>query len=82
MNSHERRSIAITLLLLPAVLTGCVAPQTTHDPLLTARLDEILNRLADTGAVVTARKPGSEACSLRTSRHSKTGMPAEIIVAN
>jgi D-alanyl-D-alanine carboxypeptidase/D-alanyl-D-alanine-endopeptidase (penicillin-binding protein 4) len=55
MNSHHRRSIAIALLLVPAVLTGCVASWSGHDRALTARLDEILNRLADTGAVVTAR---------------------------
>jgi D-alanyl-D-alanine carboxypeptidase/D-alanyl-D-alanine-endopeptidase (penicillin-binding protein 4) len=43
------------LVLLSVVAIGCAGVPTGRDQVLTARLDEILNRLEDTGATVTAR---------------------------
>jgi D-alanyl-D-alanine carboxypeptidase/D-alanyl-D-alanine-endopeptidase (penicillin-binding protein 4) len=55
MNADRRRLTGLALFLLPLVAAGCVTPQLGHDPALSARLDEILYRLSDTGATVTAR---------------------------
>jgi len=41
--------------LLTIVQVGCVGPWAGHDRALTARLDEVLGRLSDSGAVYTAR---------------------------
>jgi len=51
---RTRRTLGRVLALLAVPLVaGCA--QQKHDPLLTARLDEVLNRHADTGARVSAR---------------------------
>ncbi|MFH1747251.1 MAG: D-alanyl-D-alanine carboxypeptidase/D-alanyl-D-alanine-endopeptidase [Planctomycetota bacterium] len=55
MVRHPRLLIALLLTLAPAVLVGCAGPHARHDRALTTRLDEILGRLADTGATYTAR---------------------------
>lgn len=55
MKRHACRRIGLALFVPLLVATGCVASQAGPDPILTARLDEILTRLDATGATVTAR---------------------------
>ncbi|MBU0640467.1 MAG: D-alanyl-D-alanine carboxypeptidase/D-alanyl-D-alanine-endopeptidase [Planctomycetes bacterium] len=55
MNTGIRRWRGLTLVLAAIVAAGCAEPRARLTRQLTARLDEILERLADTGATVTAR---------------------------
>jgi D-alanyl-D-alanine carboxypeptidase/D-alanyl-D-alanine-endopeptidase (penicillin-binding protein 4) len=55
MNSTRRFSIGLMLVLLPVAVAGCVSPQARHDAELAERLDAILARHSDSGAIFTAR---------------------------
>jgi len=55
MNRMRKFSIGLALLLTVVLAIGCVAPHAGQERALAARLDEILNRLSDTGATVAAR---------------------------
>ncbi len=48
-------SVGVLLVLVLAAVAGCITPYAGQDRALAARLDEILTRLDDTGATVTAR---------------------------
>lgn len=47
--------VALLTVSLLVGLAGCSATQTIHDPVLCSQLGEILNRNADTGAMISAR---------------------------
>ncbi len=53
MRTHRLRLFVAACLAL--ILTGCVGPRIAHDPKLAARLDLVLNRYAEKGAVIHAR---------------------------
>lgn len=77
---RNRLNHALITVLTVGVLigfTGCGATRLAHDPALCAQLDEILQRHADTGAMLTARvvdlKSGTE---LYASNENTPVMPA------
>ena len=51
----SKYSIGLVLVLILTAVAGCITPYAGQDRALKARLDEILTRLDDTGATVTAR---------------------------
>jgi len=53
MKAYRMRLSVLACLLLGSA--GCVGPRIAHDPKLAARLDPVLNRYADQGAVIHAR---------------------------
>lgn len=55
MNHLRKWSIGLALVLTAVIAVGCVTPRAGQERVLSARLDETLNRLSDTGATVTAR---------------------------
>lgn len=55
MKRYGRCSVGLAVAWLTAITVGCAGPQTGRELVLFTRLDEILNRLEDTGATVTAR---------------------------
>jgi D-alanyl-D-alanine carboxypeptidase/D-alanyl-D-alanine-endopeptidase (penicillin-binding protein 4) len=55
MNRLRKWSIGLALVLTALVAVGCVTPYSGQDRALATQLDEILTRLSDTGATVTAR---------------------------